>query len=116
MEKKRNSHVQKLRFFPPWFVPMNVFRQIQAMLPRYYHDRLRLYFDRHGCMRCKRKDRLYFGSGFCRVCLPLVTDRLKQIDKEMKKIYAGERAEPAQRFLSGRAKARALLADLRGKV
>ena len=116
MKRIKRSSNQEQAIFPPWFVPMNVFRQLQAMLPRYYRERLRLYFDRYGCIRCKRKDRLYRGSGLCDFCLPLIEDRLKQVDKQMKKQHAERPRAPADRFLRGRAKARALLADLRGTI
>jgi hypothetical protein len=48
--------------------------------------------------------------------LPLVESRLRQVDKDMKKLYGGKKIVPANRFLSGRESARELLADLRGKV
>jgi hypothetical protein len=47
--------------------------------------------------------------------LPLIEGRLRQVDKEMRKIYGQERRSSAERFLTGREKARALLADLREK-
>lgn len=102
--------------FPPWFVPMGVFKQFQRLLPALYHQRFRLYFDRYGCIRCKRKQVLYGCSGLCSSCLPLVDSRLRQVDKDMKKLYGGTKVAPAKRFLSGRESARQLLADLRGKV
>ena len=115
MIRKTVPRREKSSLFPPWFVPMEVYRQIQAMLPRFYHDRLRLYFDRYGCLSCRRKDRLYCGSGLCMTCLPLVEGRLKQVDNLMKKKYLEEPSVPAERFLKGRANARLLLNDLRGK-
>lgn len=115
MIRKRAPHRESRELFPPWFVPMDVYRRIQAMLPRFYHDRLRLYFDRYGCLRCRRKDRLYCGSGLCMACLPLIEGRLKQVDKLMKKKRVEKSSAPAERFLKGRANARLLLGDLRGK-
>lgn len=106
----------RIGLFPPWFVPMEVFKQFQRLLPSVYHQRFRLYFDRYGCIRCKRKQVLYGCSGLCISCLPLVDSRLRQVDKDMKKLYGGKKTAPAKRFLSGRESARQLLADLRGKV
>jgi hypothetical protein len=42
-----------------------------------------------------------------------IEGRLKQIDKEMKRIQDASYNPPAAKFLSGREKARELLADLR---
>jgi len=102
--------------FPPWFVPMEVFKQFQRLLPALYHQRFRLYFDRYGCIHCKCKKVLYGCSGLCISCLPLVDSRLRQVDKDMKRLHGGKKIAPAKRFLSGRESARQLLADLRGKV
>ena len=63
--------------FPPWFVPMEVFKQFQRMLPAYYHQRFRLYFDRFGCICCKRKRVLYCCSGLCISCSSLINERLR---------------------------------------
>jgi hypothetical protein len=56
---------------------------------------------------------MYGCSGLCVECLPLIEGRLKQIDKEMKRIQDASHNPPAAKFLSGREKARELLADLR---
>jgi hypothetical protein len=95
---------------------MEVFKQFQRLLPAFYHQRFRLYFDRYGCIYCKRKQVLYGGSGLCISCLPLINDRLRQVDKNMRRLYGAKKSQPAKRFLSGRESARELLADLRGKV
>jgi hypothetical protein len=95
---------------------MRVFKQFQRLLPALYHQRFRLYFDRYGCIHCKRRQVLYSCSGLCISCLPLVDGRLRQVDKDMKKLYGGKKCAPAKRFPSGRESARQLLADLRGKA
>jgi len=116
LPKNRLAPIARLRLFPPWFVPMEVYRQIERLLPSYYHQRFRLYFDRHGCIRCKRKKVLYGCSGLCISCLPLIEGRLKQVDKDIRRLHGEKKYPPAKRFLSGRESARELLADLRGHV
>jgi hypothetical protein len=113
MSKVRAGCPKRLRFFPPWFVSRDVYEQMQELLPSLYHHRFRFYFDRYGCIRCKRKNIMYGCSGLCVECLPLIEGRLKQIDKEMRRIHDSSKNPPAQRFLAGREKARELLADLR---
>ncbi len=95
---------------------MELFKQFQRLLPALYHQRFRLYFERYGCIRCKRKQVLYGCSGLCISCLPLVDSRLRQVDKDMKKLYGDKKPVSAKRFLSGRDSARELLSDLRGKI
>jgi len=110
---KRRKSSPRLRFFPPWFVPMDVLRQLEKLLPVYYHQRFRLYFDKHGCVHCKRKNILYGCNGLCVSCLPLITARLRQIDKDMKWKYGKQQSGSADRFLQRRECAQQLLADLR---
>jgi hypothetical protein len=106
---------RRLILIPPWFLSGSVRRQVEALLPGYYHKRFRLYFDRYGCVRCSRKRVLYAGSGLCVHCIGLVSDRLKRLDAKLKRMvgvdpWAGNRA-----FLRRRRTARELLADFRAK-
>lgn len=73
------------------------------------HKRLRLYFERYGCVRCERKNVL------CQRCLGLVSDRLKRGDKFIEKQYRKARI-PAQYFLKRREKAINMLPDLKDLV
>jgi hypothetical protein len=104
---------RRLILIPPWFLPKPVKRQVEAFLPRYYHKRFRLYFDRYGCVRCSRKRVLYAGSGLCVSCIGLISDRLKRLDAKLKSTIAVNPRMGNQAFLRRRRTARELLADFR---
>lgn len=103
----------KLAFFPPWFLTEKLVLKIDALLPYYYHKRLRFYFDQHGCIRCRRKDVDYCAGGLCKPCNGLISDRLKRTDRTMKQRYDTDAQAPCESFLRKRNSARALLADFR---
>ncbi len=95
---------------------MDVFKQIEKLLPYYYHKRFRFYFDRYGCVRCERKDVIYGCSGLCLHCLGLVSDRLKRSDQIMAKRYKKVSAGLSKSFLKRRESAREILADVQNVV
>jgi hypothetical protein len=103
----------KSTLFPPWFVPRGVFRKIEQLLPSIYHQRFALYFRKHGCVRCKKQNYLYGANGLCLHCLGLINDRLKQIDRQMKRKEQGKKRQTASRFAHSVAAARALLRDMK---
>ena len=113
MGTKIKATRKALGLFPPWFLSKEVLRQIEALLPYYYHKRLRFYFDRHGCLRCERKDIIYGCSGLCLHCVGLISDRLKVTDKRMKKRHEKKPTAVAEKFLRRRDSARQMLRDLR---
>ena len=88
-------------------------RRVEALLPYYYHKRLRFYFDRYGCVRCARKDVIYCGSGLCTPCLGLIGERLKRADQAMKRMYGASSELPSKAFLKRVSSARDLLKDFR---
>ena len=115
MSRTTNYSNRKSAIFPPWFLSKKVARQIDELLPYYYHMRFRFYFDRYGCIRCASKDQVYCCSGLCLPCQGLISDRLKRTDKLMHKLYGPETQKPTKAFLKRLTSARELLADLRGK-
>jgi hypothetical protein len=113
MRVSERSNGRRLSIFPPWFVTTEIRRQVEAVMPNRYYRRLRIYFDKYGCIRCKGKLKMYAGSGLCSDCLGLIGDRLERIDKKLNKEHADPQ-EPSKVFLRRRETARRLLADFRG--
>jgi hypothetical protein len=113
MPRSRYLKTSKLGFFPPWFLDRDTMRKIEALLPFYYHKRLRFYFDTHGCIRCSRKDIDYACSGLCLRCKGLVDERLRRTDKKLKEEYDLGPALPSALYLKRITTARDLLKDLR---
>jgi hypothetical protein len=107
--------VSRARIFPPWFLSRAVLREIELLVPAEYHRRFRAYFDRHGCVRCERREVPYGCNGLCLACVGLVSDRLKRIDKKMEKRQLDREVED-RGLLRRRELARELLADFRGVV
>jgi hypothetical protein len=111
MAAKHNSRAT--RIFLPWFLDLRTMRKVEAILPYYYHTRLRFYFDKCGCIRCNRKQISYCANGLCKPCTGLVSDRLERSDKTMKRRY-GKRSEvPSAVILKRMMTAQELLADFR---
>jgi len=104
---------RRLVVFPPWLLTAKVRRQVEALVPSYYFRRLRMYFDRFGCVRCERKLVRYAGSGLCEHCMELLRTRLERIDEKMAAVKGPDRRAPVKAFLRRRETARALLADFR---
>ena len=100
-------------FLLPWFVTKDTVRKIESLLPYYYHVRFRLYFDRYGCVRCARKNVIYGCNGLCLPCVGIITNRLKQTDRQMRRRYAKQPGPPSKAFLRRLTSARELLADFR---
>lgn len=109
----KEGKTRRLEVYPPMFISNEVKRQINSILPSHYKARFRAYFDRYGCIRCKRKLVEYSGNGFCIHCLGLISDRLEVIDAKLG--FAGKRrpVTSTKKFLSRREAARDLLADFR---
>ena len=113
MRISERSKGRRLVIFPPWFMSRSVIRQVEVLLPSYYHRRLRHYYDRYGCIRCNSKKGLYGGNGLCLHCIGLVGDRLKRLDEKLLKSTQDDSLEPSKVFLRRRESARELLADFR---
>lgn len=116
MRVSERTKGRRLTLFPPWFVSKAMIKQVEAILPSYYHQRLRRYFDRYGCIRCNRRKAMYGGNGLCLLCIGLVGDRLKRIDAKLLRSLAVDPMEPSKGFLRKRESARELLADFREEV
>jgi hypothetical protein len=104
---------RRLTVIPPWFLSSSLKRQVDAILPSYYHRRFRMYFERYGCVRCSRKNAIYAGTGLCERCLGLISDRLERVDAKLKMTLRSDREAGNQSFLHRRRTARELLADFR---
>jgi hypothetical protein len=115
MRVSERSGGRRLILIPPWFLSDSVKKQVEAIVPGYYHKRFRLYFDRYGCVRCSRKKVLYAGSGLCVRCIGLIGDRLKRLDAKLRSMVSVEPKAGNQAFLRRRRTARELLADFRTK-
>ncbi|SRR6266702_1253333 len=113
MVRRKRHNPRRLGFFPPWFLKKSTMRKIEALLPYYYHKRLRFYFDLYGCIRCNRKDVLYACSGLCRACQGLINERLMRSDRAMKRQYNTGAELPSAAFLKRWTIARKLLKDFR---
>jgi hypothetical protein len=110
MTKQRAS--QSKRMLLPWFLDFPTIRKIEALLPYYYHSRFRFYFDRYGCLRCSRKNVVYWANGFCKPCHGLIINRLQRTDKSMKRRY--DKPElPSAEFLRKMTSAQELLKEFR---
>lgn len=104
---------RRLTLAPPWFLSRSVQRQVEALLPSYYHKRFRLYFGRYGCVRCNRKNVRHAGNGLCEHCIGLIGDRLKRLDAKLKDAIGSDPRAGNEAFLRRRRTARELLADFR---
>src|SRR2546427_9471539 len=69
---------------PPLFLTVKLRRSIERLLPVGHHQRLRLYFDAYGCLRCLHSNVIYGGNGFCRCCLISIEKRLRKVDRELR--------------------------------
>ena len=84
MPRTGRKTAAKLTPLAPWFVSKDAIYQLRRILPPAYHRRFSTYFERYGCIRCRRKDRVYGASGLCLPCHGLIDDRLKRCDEILK--------------------------------
>lgn len=105
-----------LREIPPWFLSREAFNKVNAVVPRGYFARMRLYFDLYGCLVCGNKHEGYFSSGMCVRCSVRTRCRLQRCDREIVKrespTFESTRLELVNRIRS----ARQILADLKGRA
>ena len=97
---------------PPFFVTKSVRKAIERLLPAGHHQRLRLYFDTYGCMRCSCNDLIYGGNGLCALCLNMLRKRLRKIDAELRKRLSEPQPDLEEAYARPYRSARRLLADL----
>jgi hypothetical protein len=67
--------------FHPWFDSRTVWHKIMKLVPREYLLKMHDYFDRYGCISCKRRDRAYSENGMCNACFTLIGRRLRRFVK-----------------------------------
>jgi hypothetical protein len=96
----------------PVFLTRQLRKTIERLLPAGHHQRLRLYFDTYGCLRCSCNDLIYGGNGFCRLCLRMLERRLEKIDTELRKRLSEPSPDLEEAYLRPYRSARKLLADL----
>ena len=104
---------RRLEIVPPWFLSRDLLKQVDALLPSLYHKRFRIYFDKYGCIRCRRKRVLYGANGLCLPCIGLVSDRMDRIDAKLRGAGLLDPKGPTKAFLRRRQTAREMLADFR---
>jgi len=110
MNRKRPLMNHKLT---PWFISRDLWRSMQLLLPINYHERLRIYFDKYGCISCKRRKVPYLCNGLCLPCVGLIDNRLGRIDKLRHASQARPAMTSPRSLLRRRKSARDLLADFR---
>jgi hypothetical protein len=101
---------------PPLFLKMSLRKTIERLLPVGHHQRMHLYFDTYGCLRCLRKNVIYGANGFCRVCLYTIGKRLRKVDRELRARKPELPPKLQEAYLRPYNSARQLLADLMPKT
>jgi hypothetical protein len=101
---------------PPLFLTMKLRRSIERLLPVRHHQRLRLYFDTYGCLRCLHNNVIYGGNGFCNLCLRTIEKRMRKVDRELRARFSDPPPDLEEAYLRPYNSARKLLADLVPKM
>lgn len=117
--RKRNEAVSgwSEAIFHPWFLPRAAYRTIVQAVPREYLLKMRDYFDRYGCMRCKRSNISYGSNGMCSTCVSNVSRKLKRCVKRRLGAPNQPLKEPhLQHYLASAKTAREILSDLQPAV
>ena len=71
------------RTLPPVIVTNKLRKAIERLLPIEHHQRLRFYFETHGCLSCSRNNRIYGANGFCKPRIGTIEERLPKLDIEL---------------------------------
>lgn len=111
LKKTHLSREEEISF--PIFLTRAMRKKVNKLLPRYYHLRLRVYFDRYGCISCKKKCKQYGSNGFCRSCHMIIGDRLRCADARLQRQFGKPDYFAARTFLKRLESAKRLLADLK---
>lgn len=101
---------------PPFFLTAESRRNIERLLPNQHYQRLRLYFDTFGCIRCSQSDVLYGSNGLCRTCINTIGKRLRKLDVKLRAVFPNKPEHLEESFLRPYRSARRLLADLVPKI
>jgi hypothetical protein len=99
--------------FLPWFLDNVTRHSLRKLMPRRYFFRLRIYFEKYGCMSCHRKKVEYHSYGTCKYCNTRIAERLKAIDLKLKRQFHEQDDQAAKIFLKRLESAKSLLGDLR---
>jgi hypothetical protein len=75
--------------FEPWFRSRQVAYEIKRLQTVPEHKKWRAFFERHGCLSCRKQDQPHASNGFCRTCHMRVFQQLKQIVSELMQEPAG---------------------------
>ena len=70
-------------FLQPWFVGLETASAIRRLLPRDYFLRMRLYFDKWGCLICNKNNREYGANGMCSRCSQRIQKRLFSLQMKL---------------------------------
>lgn len=73
----------------PWFRPRPVASQIRRLQSVGEQHKFAMFYERHGCVRCKSKAQIHAGNGFCPSCRAW-------FQKELQKACTGEADVEAQ--------------------
>ena len=111
--KKRALSRQEQELFLPWFLTNAVRLRVYKLLPRSHHFRMRLYFERYGCISCHHKRRAYGSNGLCRCCSALVRDRLVATDARLRRQFQRQDDGAAKIFLRRLESAKRILGDIK---
>jgi hypothetical protein len=101
---------------PPMFVTLKLRKALEKLLPVEHYKRLRLYFETHGCLTCRRKNKIYGANGFCKPCLGTIEKRLRKLDRKLQISVPSAEPDLADRFVRPYRTACELLADLIPRV
>jgi hypothetical protein len=88
-------------FLQPWFVPIDISRQLRSLLPSSQLLKMRYYFDDYGCLRCGAREKLYGSNGMCKQCSVIVRTRIvTSLRKRFRKTGAKVDRGPITRYLN----------------
>ncbi len=74
--------------FEPHFRSSRVSHEIRRHQTVSEQRRWPAYFDRWGCLACRRTKAVHAGNGYCERCRLRISQRLKAIERELSKAYA----------------------------
>jgi len=97
-------------FLQPWFLPRDTAFAIRRIVPPEHRHKMKFFFDDYGCLRCKKKNRIYGSNGLCKNCMQEV--KLK-LFFAIKRRWTAASLENLPRTFKRMADAQRLLRDLR---
>lgn len=113
IKKVRSLTREEQTAFLPWFLSQAVRLKIDKLLPRYYPLRLRLYYEKFGCIGCKSKQKMYGSNGLCVSCSSRIGERLSYIDARLCRQFGRKGNGAAKIFIRRLESAKRLLGDIK---